>query len=677
MSIGKSHSMAVAVLLAVVGASAPAVVARAAGAACSAQIQVQVGTRQETRHRAEEKARTETYQEQVGTRQETRYRTETYQVPVTGYRTESYTVQVPHQVSYSYQVPHTGHYTVSVPHTVSYSYSVPSTSCYGWGRWRYCYTSYRTYTGNYTYYTTETRSYTYYTTQYVNYTYYTTETRTRQVAYTYYETRTRQVPYTVEVPVYETRTRTVSYTEMVPHTVDVPVYETRTVDCTAALADLKRQYETAKKAGDQAAMDAAHQQADQLRVQGASEAQANLMVYGTPGGYFDIRQADQTAGTSQVPGENALAGTSYYSTTGMGVAWAGGDDIVVFDQKGDKVWEGKGDRRPDGRLIPPAEVRDMLNGRGLDFGVAPTYGRGNPAFFGTGGGIAAGDLGGQSFQARSPFGDHAPDYAGMQPVTMVLADGQPVEGYANVYHDANGLGYSAVPSTSGLGMKLIEAGFKSDEATGQVLLHNGAEGMFVGWDRATGPTGPSLVNLGTTCRWCTGGRITIGPGGNTGTGGAPGNNAPADNGNGGKGENGLPRIEGVSVTPGTVRFGEWLDVVVLTAGGVDRVTMRVNHRRTDLPADRFDYTLTRQGGASPGGQSWSTRIRVDWITTEEYQYAMRQQDGSPQWLDLCQCSIPSYKISAFASGPGGSTTGQADVIVQGTTIWVVPVPAGR
>lgn len=440
---------------------------------------------------------------------------------------------------------------------------------------------------------------------------------------------------------------------------------------TDQLAGLKRQYEEIKKSdpGDPR-LDELQQQADRLRAQGADERKANEAVYANPCGAFGC-PGDVVDYGDQSPGQGGnvnLGGTSYYSSNGNAVAWAGGDNIVVFDPNGNRAWEGEGERRPDGRIIPPADVRDQLG-----FGVAPAYGIGSPTFFDTGDGGEAGVReGGQSSQAQSPF-PNAPDYAGMQPVTLTLADGRTVEGYANVYHDADGLGYSAIPATSDLGKGLTRAGFGLDQASDQVFIHNGAPGATIGWDRASGAAGPSLTNLGTTCEWCTGGLISL----QIGTAGTGGPGLP-DGGAGGNPNTVIfpPTIQGITASPATVRFGDWLDVAVSTVGHTDRVTVRVSHRRADLPVDRFEYALTRQHGSSPGVQTWTARIRVDWITAEEFQSAMRQQDGAQQWADLCLCTIPPYEIEVSASGPGGSTPGRLDVNVQGTTIWVVPVPAG-
>lgn len=151
-----------------------------------------------TKTRTVTKYRDEAYQVQVGSREETRYREETYQVPVqrtrtvTRYREETYQVQVGTRQETKYR-------------EVTQQKKVCTGTLY-----KRC--TYRTY-----------RDLEPYTVTVPIY-----ETRTRQVpyqvteTYTEYETRTRQVPYTVTVPVYETRTRRVPYAETETYVENVP-----------------------------------------------------------------------------------------------------------------------------------------------------------------------------------------------------------------------------------------------------------------------------------------------------------------------------------------------------------------------------------------------------------------------------------------------------------------------
>ncbi len=135
-----------------------------------------------------------------------------------------------------------------------------------------------------------------------------------------------------------------------------------------------------------------------------------------------------------------------------------------------------------------------------------------------------------------------------------------------------------------------------------------------------------------------------------------------------------PTIQDIAFSASPVRFGEWLTVTIRTVSYTDAVTVRVNHRRDDLPADRFQYAALHAGGTSPGQQTWTARVRVDWITKDEFQTAMQQQDGSQEWLDACRCAIEPYAITVSATGRGGTSEAQAGVTVRGTVLWVVPVP---
>lgn len=196
----------------------------------------------------------------------------------------------------------------------------------------------------------------------------------------------------------------------------------------------------------------------------------------------------------------APAWADYIDSNGNIVHWAGGNNIVVTDQNGNTVYSGAGVSRSDGRLVVPGST-----------GAAPAYDPNTAGPLGLRGetppptsvdSAGPGNQGGPS--PLSPYAGTT--YANMQPVSLTVG-GQTLSGYANVYRDANGGGYSAVPVTSDIGKLLAQNGFQVRDGT--VLIHNGAAGATVGW--TADPTkGPNANNVSTlNYVWSAGGTITI------------------------------------------------------------------------------------------------------------------------------------------------------------------------
>lgn len=614
--------------------------------------------------------RTETYTVPV-----TKYRTVTWREAVTRYRTETYTVQVPHRVRYSYQVPRTQTYTVSVPHTVRYSYSVPHTRtyCAGWGRWRRCwsYTWYSTHWVSYTYYTTETRTRTYYQTVWVDYTYYTTETRTRTVAYTEYVTRSAQVPYTD----YETRTRQVPYTATVNETRRVikgykPVSATKYLPCTEALAIAKMQWAVAT---NDETRNYWRQQADQFRALGADEQRALEMQPILVGS--EIPMADKPFKPQHQTMTVTLNGMQYQmpvevwspNPEGKGGTWTavevtnlpflwlamqqnGFRVVQTTGKKGEKVYALPGFGNPNAVMT---WERQLGTGSQLDLFCKQT-----PQWCGGHGTITLNYVPQPDAPPTSPPGTATSS----PPTTAQTTPQSPAGGNTNAP--------SVLVTSVSTAPNPVPEG-KTCNVTAAVDGAPTSVTAVFDWGVTV-----SLTDAGGG-RWTGGAATPLAPGQHTVTVTATDgvmnssksamcNVSPAP-----------AAITGVNVQPNPVRFGDWLTVTVTTTGRVDRVTARVDHRRPDLPANRFESALTRTSGAAPGTQTWSARIRVEWITPEEYQVAMCQQDGGQQWVDRCGTTIQPYAIAVTASGTGGPATSSAGVTVQGTTVWVVPVPAGK
>lgn len=361
---------------------------------------------------------------------------------------------------------------------------------------------------------------------------------------------------------------------------------------TDLLAAVKMQYELAKQKNDTALMERLHQQAEQLRQQGASEKDANKKAYGSEAGFYGRNQG-QSAGKD---GNPAVEGASYWSTNGLAVAWAGNNKIFLFDQNGNPLevpgWDGTGERRPDGRIVPPKWVQDQVG-----FGSAPLYGIGNPHYFCTdkidpkgcrgqdqsNGGDFKMDQG--TATSLSPFPDK-PYFEGMQLVRLVV-NGVEYKGYGNAYvadPSLKGGASMAIPATSELGKKLQELGWQVVD--GQVRLRTDAPIQFqdkINWTRGTGAPGAGETNLGGIGTWGPGGGanilLQIGTSGNGGNGGNGDNGGPQDF---------APTINSVAASPDPVVEGTQVTVTANISGTVTSVTATFSWGAT--------VTMTDQGG---------------------------------------------------------------------------------
>lgn len=125
-----------------------------------------------------------------------------------------------------------------------------------------------------------------------------------------------------------------------------------------------------------------------------------------------------------------------------------------------------------------------------------------------------------------------------------------------------------------------------------------------------------------------------------------------------------PDVVRVSVTPNPVRFADTLTVIVEVDGRATDLAARVLYRRPDYPdrGGQAAIPLSKVSGEAPGRTVWRGSKTVDWITPDEWQDVMAGR------------ALPPYAIAVTATGPTGQDSGTAQVVVQGTTVWVVPVP---
>lgn len=125
-----------------------------------------------------------------------------------------------------------------------------------------------------------------------------------------------------------------------------------------------------------------------------------------------------------------------------------------------------------------------------------------------------------------------------------------------------------------------------------------------------------------------------------------------------------PEVIRVDVAPDPVRFADTLTVTVELDGRASALSARVLYRRPDYRDRGGDpaIALTKVSGEAPGRTVWRGSKQVDWITPAEWQDVMAGR------------ALPPYAITVTATGPAGEDSGSAQVTVQGTTVWVVPVP---
>ncbi|MBC7338909.1 MAG: hypothetical protein H5U04_03500 [Firmicutes bacterium] len=199
----------------------------------------------------------------------------------------------------------------------------------------------------------------------------------------------------------------------------------------------------------------------------------------------------------------------YTTDDGYTVHWAGGTNIVVTDSSGNVVYEGSGtltqDSQGNDRLIwdgtsnqgsgSGSRVRDSVTQDELERHPSETIGLGGSRPGGERGSSSSSGSSGaqQSTASTNPYSHLGMTYAGMQPVSVTLSDGQEMTGYANCYEvwdpvQQRSIAYSAIPASSDIGRQLADAGFQV--SGGWVLIHYGASGATVGW--TPGETGPSF-----------------------------------------------------------------------------------------------------------------------------------------------------------------------------------------
>ncbi|BDG59755.1 hypothetical protein caldi_08450 [Caldinitratiruptor microaerophilus] len=125
-----------------------------------------------------------------------------------------------------------------------------------------------------------------------------------------------------------------------------------------------------------------------------------------------------------------------------------------------------------------------------------------------------------------------------------------------------------------------------------------------------------------------------------------------------------PSVRSVTLSPNPIKFADILTVSVELTGRAASVSAYVQYRRSDYEQKGGNpvITLTQVSGQAPGTTVWRGTKKVDWITLDEWQDVMAERTLDP------------YTVTVTADGPAGRDTAPGQVTIQGTTIWVVPVP---
>jgi hypothetical protein len=274
----------------------------------------------------------------------------------------------------------------------------------------------------------------------------------------------------------------------------------------------------------------------------------------------------------------------YKTKDGYTVHWAGGNNIVVTDKKGNTVYEGSGQRTSDGKRLmwdgtsntkedgKKKKVSDSV--KESDF-KNPGYEDRTIGLGGATGGAGKTDSSGtkQSSSLSSPY--EGTKYANMQPIYVKTSNGNVVGGYANVY-SKDSKGYSAVPVTSDIGKELLKAGFQVKD--GMVLVHNGSSNADVQWvgTSLTG-TNPSAVSSIVKDPNIAGGGVILitvnDNGGSSHRRDSDSNSSGGSSGGGGRVVYDIRALNGYADTS-VIKAGGKLSVTAIVTGTTDKVNVK-------------------------------------------------------------------------------------------------------